>query len=163
MDASLKGRKLEILMNVKKLLREHGLRPNKRLGQHFLTDPAALRQVAEAGDVGVADTVLEIGAGLGSLTRYLAVQSKRVVAVEIDDRLIPPLKQVLAPFTNVIIIHGDILTLTPTDLLSNPQSPIPNFHTNQQASKWQISKIPNTQYLISNPQSPIPNLHLPCP
>ena len=103
-------------LNAKKLLREHGLRPNRHLGQHFLTDPTALRHVAEAGDVGAADTVLEIGAGLGNLTRYLATQSGRVVAVEIDERLIPPLKKVLTPFDNVTIVQGDILTLNPNEL-----------------------------------------------
>jgi 16S rRNA (adenine1518-N6/adenine1519-N6)-dimethyltransferase len=62
--------------------------------------------------------VLEIGPGLGSLTRYLAVAAKEVVAVELDADLLPPLKQVLAPYQNVRLIHGDILKLSPKDLIA---------------------------------------------
>src|SRR4029079_16888406 len=62
------------------------------------------------------DTVLEIGPGLGSLTRYLAVSSKQVLAVELDESLLPPFKEILSPHKNVQLIHGDILKLSPSDL-----------------------------------------------
>ncbi|MFQ5616299.1 MAG: 16S rRNA (adenine(1518)-N(6)/adenine(1519)-N(6))-dimethyltransferase RsmA [Anaerolineales bacterium] len=114
-------------LNAPALLRQYGLRPKKSLGQNFLVDPAALQRVVNAGGVGEGDSVLEIGAGLGSLTRLLAAQSGRVVAVEIDERLIPPLRQVLTPFENVTIIQADILDLDPADLFDSPYLVIANI------------------------------------
>lgn len=107
-------------LNVPKILREFSLQPDKRLGQNFLSDPVALQRVAETAHISVQDTVIEIGAGLGSLTRYLAVFAQKVIAIEIDPKLIPPLKQVVAPFQNIEIIQGDILNLQPDEL--NPST-----------------------------------------
>ena len=104
-------------LDVPALLRQYGLRPDKSLGQNFLLDESALKRVLEAAQVSGQDTVLEIGAGLGSLTCYLAGQAQRVVAVELDANLLPPLRQVLSPYTNVTLIHGDILALDPAQLL----------------------------------------------
>jgi 16S rRNA (adenine1518-N6/adenine1519-N6)-dimethyltransferase len=99
------------------ILKRHGLRADKRLGQNFLQDPLALESIVRAADIDPADTVLEIGPGLGSLTRYLAVSARKVIAVELDDRLLPPLKTVLAPYPNVAVVHGDILKLRPAELV----------------------------------------------
>jgi 16S rRNA (adenine1518-N6/adenine1519-N6)-dimethyltransferase len=104
-------------INVPALLRQFELRPDKRLGQNFLTDMEALKQIIVAAQITDQDTVLEVGPGLGSLTRLLALQSHRVIAVELDDKLIPPLQQVLAPHPNVQIIQGDILALDLTHLI----------------------------------------------
>jgi 16S rRNA (adenine1518-N6/adenine1519-N6)-dimethyltransferase len=97
-------------------MQRFGLHTDKRLGQNFLVDDQALRKVVAAADVGPGDHVLEIGAGLGNLTRYLAVTARQVVAVEVDGRLIPALRQVVAPFTNIQIVHGDILQQNPAEL-----------------------------------------------
>lgn len=86
------------------------------MGQNFLVDEKALARIAEVADVSSEDTVLEIGAGLGHLTRYLAEEAKRVVAVEVDERLIPPLREVLTSWENVNIVQGDILNLSPQEL-----------------------------------------------
>jgi len=75
------------------LLKKHNLRPDKNLGQNFLTDPSILDNIVDAAEVKSQDTVLEIGAGLGHLTRHLAVTAKQVVAVELDKRLISILEQ----------------------------------------------------------------------
>lgn len=107
-------------LDVPALLRQHGLRPDKRLGQNFLVDPAALRRVAQAAELSPGDQVLEIGAGLGSLTRYLAELSGRVIAVELDSQFIPILEHVLAEFDNVVIVQGDILELDPAELIGSP-------------------------------------------
>lgn len=104
-------------LNVPALLRSHGLSPRKSLGQNFLIDPAALRRVVNAAEVTPDSTVLEIGAGLGSLTRYLARAAHRVVAVELDQHLLPVLHEVLADETNVRIVHGDMLELDPAELV----------------------------------------------
>ena len=100
------------------LLRRHGLRAHKGLGQNFLEDPQSLEKIVTAAEIGQTDVVLEIGPGLGSLTRYLAVSAREVVAVELDENLLPPLRAVLAPYQNVRLIHGDILKLSPNDLIT---------------------------------------------
>ena len=94
-----------------RLLRRHSIRPLKRLGQHFLVEPRALSQVVSAAELGGTETVLEVGAGLGSLTRALAAKARRVIAVEIDRRLLPPLREVLEGLDTVEIVIGDILAI----------------------------------------------------
>ena len=106
------------LLNAETLLKRYHLRAHKGLGQNFLQDPQALEEIVSTAEIQKTDTVLEIGPGLGSLTRYLAVFAKAVVAVELDKNLIPPLKTVLAPYQNVHLIQGDILKLSPKDLIS---------------------------------------------
>lgn len=105
-------------MDAEALLRRHHLHAHKGLGQNFLQDPFALEAIVEAAEIQPTDKVLEIGPGLGSLTRYLAVSAKEVIAVELDEKLIPPLKTVLAPYQNVHMIQGDILKLAPNDLIA---------------------------------------------
>ncbi len=105
-------------LDIPSLLRQFGLRPDKRLGQNFLTDPAALNRVVENAGIEPSDEVLEIGPGLGSLTRLVAEKARRVVAVELDSDLLPPLRSVLSDFSNVEIVAGDILDLDPSRLMS---------------------------------------------
>ena len=107
-------------LNAVNLLKRHGLRADKSLGQNFLQDPLALEKIASAAEIESTDSVLEIGPGLGSLTRYLAVSAKEVVAVELDEKLIPPLKVVIAPYPNIRLIHGDILEFSPSELVNQP-------------------------------------------
>lgn len=107
-------------LNAPALLKQYGLRPDKKLGQNFLQDPFALDSIAAAAEIQPTDTVLEIGPGLGSLTRYLAVAAREVIAVELDPDLIPPLQAVTQPYDNIRIIHGDILKLSPQELVREP-------------------------------------------
>ncbi len=107
-------------LHVPQLLRRFGLRPKKSLGQNFLVDEAALARVAAAADLSPSDTVLEIGPGLGSLTRHLAEAARRVVAVELDQDLLPALRFVVEPYANVDIVQGDILGLDPSALSLEP-------------------------------------------
>jgi 16S rRNA (adenine1518-N6/adenine1519-N6)-dimethyltransferase len=99
------------------LLREHGLHADKGLGQNFLHDTSALEKIVLAAEIQPNDVVLEIGPGLGSLTRYLALAASSVTTVELDNDLIPILRTVLAPYPNVHIIAGDILKLSPPALV----------------------------------------------
>jgi 16S rRNA (adenine1518-N6/adenine1519-N6)-dimethyltransferase len=94
------------------LLRAHGLRPRKDLGQNFLTDPGVLRRITAAADLSPDDAVIEVGAGLGTLTRLLAGQAGRVVAVEIDERLVGILREQVADLPNVEVLHGDVLQVS---------------------------------------------------
>lgn len=106
------------LPDVPELLRRYGLRPDKRLGQNFLIDQAALQRVVETAGIQPDDQVLEIGPGLGSLTLLLAGQARRVIAVELDANLIPALRSVVGVFPHVHIVQGDILALNPADLVA---------------------------------------------
>jgi len=99
------------------LLKKYQIKPAKRWGQVFLSDEGALNKVLRSAALTPEKEVLEIGAGVGSLTRLLAQAAKRVVAVEIDSRLIPPLEEALNSFSNVKIIQGDILRLNPALLM----------------------------------------------
>jgi 16S rRNA (adenine1518-N6/adenine1519-N6)-dimethyltransferase len=100
-------------MDVRRLLREFNLQPKKGLGQNFLVSEGALRHIVAAADLEPEDVVLEVGPGLGTLTRLLAQQAKRVIAVELDQRLVDILSQTLDDFPNVEIVQGDILEMEP--------------------------------------------------
>ena len=104
-------------LNVPTLLRAYGLTPKKSLGQNFLVDPVVLERIVQAAEISPQAAVLEVGPGLGSLTRHLAQAARRVVAVELDASLIPVLAEVLQEMPNVEIVHGDILKLDPTALM----------------------------------------------
>lgn len=104
-------------LNAAAVLKRYGLRADKSLGQNFLQDSFALEKIISAAEINSTDTVLEIGPGLGSLTRYLAVSAKEVVAVELDLKMLQPLKAILAPYQNVRIVNGNILELAPDELI----------------------------------------------
>ncbi len=102
---------------MRSLLHKHHLDPRKGLGQNFLVDHGALKRITACAELSGTEHVLEIGAGLGSLTRLLAVNARRVTAVEIDQNLIPLLNEVVTPFKNVDVVQGDILELDPQKLV----------------------------------------------
>jgi 16S rRNA (adenine1518-N6/adenine1519-N6)-dimethyltransferase len=106
------------LMSVKTTLAARGLRPRKKWGQHFLPDPRILSSIADAAQVTRDDTVLEIGPGLGHLTRILAQRAAHVVAVEVDADLAAKLHADLADASNVVILHGDVLDAEPNEWLA---------------------------------------------
>jgi 16S rRNA (adenine1518-N6/adenine1519-N6)-dimethyltransferase len=90
----------------------------KSLGQHFLVDQEVLNRIVAAAELTPSDVVLEIGAGNGVLTRRLAQTAGRVIAVELDNRLIASLRQEFADAAHVTIVHGDILELDLSQLLA---------------------------------------------
>jgi 16S rRNA (adenine1518-N6/adenine1519-N6)-dimethyltransferase len=91
---------------VLQLLDEGGVRPSRALGQNFLVDPNTARRIARLAQIGPGDRVIEIGAGVGSLTLALAASGAAVTAVEIDDRLVPLLRQVAEP-AGVTVVRAD--------------------------------------------------------
>jgi 16S rRNA (adenine1518-N6/adenine1519-N6)-dimethyltransferase len=91
------------------LLRRHRIELKHSLGQNFLTDPALRDAVADHAGLTAEDEVLEVGAGVGTLTIALARRARRVVAVELDGRLIPALRESLAGLDNVEVVRTDIL------------------------------------------------------
>ena len=93
------------------LFETYGIRPHKELGQNFVVDPNTIRKVvAAAGDL-TGRTVLEIGAGAGSLTLGLAGVARRVLAIEFDGRLVPALREVLQDTGNVEVVEADAMRL----------------------------------------------------
>lgn len=104
-------------MDVHSLLRRYGISAKKGLGQNFLADPDSLQTIVEVAEVCKDDAVLEVGPGLGSLTRYLAQAARRVVAVELDAAMLPPLRETLAGCRNVEVLRGDILKLDPAKVM----------------------------------------------
>jgi len=106
-------------INIPSLLRKHHLSPRKGLGQNFLIEDSYLQQIVQSAEISPEDTVLEVGAGAGSLTRWLAQSARRVVAVELDIQLIPLLKEVIGEGSKVQIVAGDILKLDPAKLMGS--------------------------------------------
>jgi 16S rRNA (adenine1518-N6/adenine1519-N6)-dimethyltransferase len=106
-------------MNVKYLLEKMDIQPKKSLGQNFLQDPNTLEKIANAADIAPTDTVLEIGAGTGALTIKLAQRAAQVLAIEIDERLLPVLHSQLRDFPNVRLYHADILQVDLDALLGS--------------------------------------------
>jgi 16S rRNA (adenine1518-N6/adenine1519-N6)-dimethyltransferase len=104
-------------LHARTLLRTFNLQPSKGLGQNFLQDQSALQKIIETAEIEPTDSVLEIGPGLGSLTRYLALSARSVIAVELDRKLFPALESVLTPYKNIRLVHGDILKLSPAELM----------------------------------------------
>ena len=102
------------------VLKRFHIRADKSLGQNFLQDSSALEKIALAAEIQADDCVLEIGPGLGSLTRYLAVSAKEVTAIELDRDMLAPLKAVLTPYQNVRVIHGDILKTSVSEVINTP-------------------------------------------
>jgi 16S rRNA (adenine1518-N6/adenine1519-N6)-dimethyltransferase len=109
------------------------IRAKKSLGQNFLKDPHYLNKIVDAAQVGPEDQVLEIGPGLGHLTRVLAARAKKVLALELDERLIPHLQQEFSMLRNVEIVQADAVEY-PYESLS---------------TRWKV--VANLPYYISTP------------
>jgi 16S rRNA (adenine1518-N6/adenine1519-N6)-dimethyltransferase len=111
-------------------LAEHNLRPNRELGQHFLVDDNLLGVIDRLADLHPDDVVLEIGAGVGTLTEHLAGQVARVLAVEIDRKLEPALHEVLDEHANVDLLFGDAMRLDLAALAPRPTAFVANLPYN---------------------------------
>lgn len=104
---------------IKTLLNKNGFNFSKALGQNFLIDPEVCPRMAEAAIPNDSYGVLEIGPGIGVLTVELAKRARKVVSIELDERLFPILDQTLADFDNIEIVHGDVLKLDLHQLLKD--------------------------------------------
>jgi 16S rRNA (adenine1518-N6/adenine1519-N6)-dimethyltransferase len=139
----MRKRKVEeesLLAQTRKLLRRFGLRPRKGLGQHFLIDVEVLELITSAAELKPSDIVMEIGPGLGILTKELAKKAGWVIAIELDSKLAELLKQTLASFNNVTIINEDILQIEPAALLQKTMG-----------SPFSYKVVANLPYYITSP------------
>lgn len=124
-------------------LRQFGFKPKKSLGQHFLIDEAVLECILSAAELSPGDIVVEVGPGLGILTEGLAKQRAKVIAVELDSRLVALLKKRLAAFPDVKIVRADILEVAPRELLQD------NLPASELGRGYKV--IANLPYYITSP------------
>ncbi|MBQ8623441.1 MAG: 16S rRNA (adenine(1518)-N(6)/adenine(1519)-N(6))-dimethyltransferase RsmA [Oscillospiraceae bacterium] len=102
---------------IKEILSDHGFTFSKKLGQNFLINPSVCPKIAEMGNAKKGFGVIEIGPGIGVLTNELCKRADKVVAIEIDDRLIPILEKTLAEHKNVKVIHDDVMNVNLKQLI----------------------------------------------
>jgi 16S rRNA (adenine1518-N6/adenine1519-N6)-dimethyltransferase len=114
-----------LLAQTKGLLRHFDLRARKGLGQHFLIDGEVLKLITSAAELTPADVIVEVGPGLGILTKELAQKAGRVIAIELDGKLAALLRETMASFSNVIIINDDVLKIEPGALLKEQKVKFP--------------------------------------
>ncbi len=124
----------------KEIIQAYGLALKKSLGQNFLTDQNILRKIVAAAELDATKGALEIGPGIGALTQQLAKAAGKVVAVEIDGRLIPVLEDVLRHNGHVAIVHGDILRMDLARLFRE------YFH-----GIGKVSVVANLPYYVTTP------------
>lgn len=124
---------------IRDLMERHGFTFSKALGQNFLINPSVCPQMAVQGGIGPDIGVLEIGPGIGVLTVELSKRAKKVVSIEIDQRLLPVLQETLAGFDNVEIIHGDIMKINLHQLIA------------EKFPSMQVIVCANLPYYITSP------------
>lgn len=125
-------------MTTGEVISRYGVRAQKKYGQNFLTDRNVLQKIVDVSEITPEDTVLEIGSGTGALTGLLCKNAGKVIAVEIDKKLIPVLEDVLREYDNVRLIEGDVLKLDLKELLKMEE-------------KSSIKLVANLPYYITTP------------
>lgn len=131
---------LSDLTTVRAVLSRHGFSFSKALGQNFLIDSTVCPRMAEAAVCSPEDGVLEIGPGIGVLTAQLGLRAKKVVAVELDKRLLPVLEETLGEFDNIEVVNGDVLKLELASLIEE-----------KFADCKRVSVCANLPYYITSP------------
>ena len=119
---------MSLIQETRRILRAYGISPKKRLGQNFVVDAGLLDRMVSYAQIRGDEAVLEIGAGLGFLTRLLAERCRKVIAVELDPKLTRILRDHLSAFENITILQGDILKL-----------PVPPFNKAVSSPPYSIS------------------------
>jgi 16S rRNA (adenine1518-N6/adenine1519-N6)-dimethyltransferase len=139
-----------VTQSISALLRAHGLRPRKRLGQNFLSDPVALGRIVAAADLSHEDVVVEVGAGVGTLTRPLAEQAGRVMALELDDDLVVILRDQVAHLTNVQVLHGDVLQFSTAQFTHRGYKVVGNlpYYITSAVLRHFLEKVPRPRLLV---------------
>ncbi|MFC1908050.1 16S rRNA (adenine(1518)-N(6)/adenine(1519)-N(6))-dimethyltransferase RsmA [Chloroflexota bacterium] len=135
-----------LLVQTRKLLRRFNLQARKGLGQHFLINEEVLKFITSTAGLTPTDVIMEIGPGLGVLTKELAMQSGWVVTIELDSRLAAMLKQTLSSFNNVTIINDDILQIDPAILLQEQKVNFPPLTS----SPFSYKVVANLPYYITS-------------
>lgn len=132
---------------IRHLMAEHGLRPRRSLGQHFVADPNTVSRIVRLAGVGAGSRVVEIGAGLGSLTMALIDAGSEVVAVEVDRHLVPILRGVVGEAAKVV--EADALTLDWTKLLGERAGQKGGANGDGERGGWHL--VANLPYNVATP------------
>lgn len=132
---------------IRHLMGEHALRPRRSLGQHFVADPNTVRRIVRLAGVGAGSRVLEIGAGLGSLTTALVEVGAEVIAVEVDRDLVPILREVVGESAR--IVEADALRLDWAELLGQGARRGGGGDNGDRRSSWQL--VANLPYNVATP------------
>lgn len=127
-------------MRTKEILEKHGFSFKKSLGQNFLIDPNVLANIVSHAGLTKSTGVIEIGPGIGALTEHLARSAGKVVAFEIDGRLLPVLEDTMSPYNNVTVIHQDIL-----------QADLKQTMTDHFADYDEVVVVANLPYYVTTP------------
>jgi len=106
----------------KNIVKKYGFKFSKGLGQNFLIDDTVLEDIIEAAEISPEDLVIEIGPGVGTLTKLLLKKAKKVCAIELDDKLIPILHEELKEFDNLEVVHGDALKVDFNEIIGDEKS-----------------------------------------
>ena len=109
-------------LTTKEIVRKYGFKFTKRLGQNFLVDDSVLKDIIQGAEVCSEDFVIEIGPGVGTLTRELLSVAKKVSAIELDSDLLPILKEELKEFSNFELIHNDALKVDYNEIIGSEKS-----------------------------------------
>jgi len=115
---------LTSIKSIQALLTKHNMVMSKSLGQNFLINPQIPAKIAKAAEITADSTIVEIGPGIGCLTQELAKLAKKVVAVEIDKKLIPILTETLAEYDNIQLINADFMDLDLKEFFTDLKEPI---------------------------------------
>ncbi len=124
-----------------KIREKHGFRHSKSLGQNFLSDIHIIEDIVDGSDIEPEDLVIEIGPGMGVLTAAAAERAGKVIAIEIDKKLIPILKETLAEYDNVEVINADIMKTDLTEIVE----------ANRPSDGGKVRVIGNLPYYITTP------------
>ena len=130
------------MRDTRKLLDQFGVRLTKRFGQNFLVDEQVVEDIVEGSGTVETDLVIEIGPGAGSMTRVLSEYAGKVLAIEIDRKLIPVLEQTLADYKNVTIINEDIMKVDLKELINQYV---------KESSNTAVRVVANLPYYITTP------------
>ena len=124
------------------IIRKYGINADKSLGQNFLIDDNAIEEIIKSADIGNEDLVIEIGPGLGALTKELLEKAKKVIAIELDKRMIEILKDRFSLYNNLEIINEDVLKVDLNNIIEEEKK-------NNKIKQTKI--VANLPYYITTP------------
>ncbi|CEG21141.1 Ribosomal RNA small subunit methyltransferase A [Planococcus massiliensis] len=127
-------------IRTQEIMAKYGLKVKKSLGQNFLIDPNILRKIVGQANLTKESAAIEIGPGIGALTEHLARDAGKVLAFEIDQRLLPVLEDTLSPYDNVAIVHSDVLK---ADVLAEIEKELAGYED--------IMVVANLPYYVTTP------------
>ncbi len=133
----------EALKETKFLIKKYKIKANKNLGQNFLIDDSALQDIVDGANIKENDLVIEIGPGLGSLTKLLLEKAKKVICIELDKKMVKILKERFSIYKNLEIINDDVLKINLEELIKTEKENDNNIKN--------VKVVANLPYYITTP------------